>query len=75
LEHHLQQLMDFLQLFGGPPGWAIAPFGALEGLTNLAIMPFVRQFVATDREWFAGQPIHRSVAGGILASPLSKTVM
>ena len=26
-------------------------------LTDMAIMPFVRQFAATDREWFGAQPV------------------
>ena len=26
-------------------------------LTDMAIMPFIRQFAATDREWFAAQPL------------------
>jgi len=26
-------------------------------LTDMAIMPFVRQFAATDREWFGAQPL------------------
>ncbi|MCW1401360.1 glutathione S-transferase [Novosphingobium sp. MW5] len=33
--------------------------GAAEGLTDAAIFPFVRQFVAVDPEWFAAQPLAR----------------
>lgn len=28
-------------------------------LTDMAIMPFIRQFAATDRSWFAAQPLPR----------------
>lgn len=31
--------------------------GSTRGLTDAAIMPFVRQFAAVDREWFAAQPV------------------
>lgn len=31
--------------------------GATRGLTDAAIMPFVRQFAHADREWFAAQPL------------------
>lgn len=30
--------------------------GAARGLTDAAIMPFVRQFAATDRDWFDARP-------------------
>ena len=33
--------------------------GADMGFTDAAIMPFVRQFAATDRDWFAVQPLPR----------------
>ncbi len=67
---HLQVLEDRL---------ALHPFlsGEKRGLTDLAIMPFVRQFAATDRDWFAGQPIAklRSWLAAHLESPLFKGVM
>ena len=51
--------------------------GAGRGLTDAALVPFVRQFAATDRVWFAAQPIpgihawlHRH-----LASALFSTIM
>jgi glutathione S-transferase len=28
-------------------------------LTDMAIMPFIRQFAATDRSWFDAQPLLR----------------
>jgi glutathione S-transferase len=31
--------------------------GAERGLADMAIMPFVRQFAATDRAWFDAQPL------------------
>ena len=31
--------------------------GSARGIADMAIMPFVRQFAATDREWFDAQPI------------------
>jgi len=31
--------------------------GAQRSLTDAAIMPFVRQFAATDRQWFDAQPL------------------
>ncbi|WP_347304216.1 glutathione S-transferase [Croceibacterium sp. TMG7-5b_MA50] len=31
--------------------------GPARGLTDAAILPFVRQFAAVDREWFAAQPL------------------
>ncbi len=33
--------------------------GAAPGFADIAIMPFVRQFAATDRDWFAVQPLPR----------------
>ncbi|NLR69459.1 glutathione S-transferase [Novosphingobium sp. ERN07] len=51
--------------------------GATRGLTDMAIMPFVRQFAAVDPAWFAGQPLphlQRWLAGH-LASDLFAAVM
>ena len=38
---------------------AISSFlgGPVRGLTDAAIMPFVRQFAAVDPDWFAAQPL------------------
>ncbi len=33
--------------------------GEQRGITDMAIFPFIRQFAATDREWFATQPFPR----------------
>lgn len=51
--------------------------GAKPGMTDAAIMPFVRQFAAVEREWFAAQPLphlHAWLAEHI-ASPLFQSVM
>ena len=51
--------------------------GDARGLTDAAIMPFVRQFAATDRAWFDAQPLphlHGWLARHI-ASPLFETAM
>ena len=45
--------------------------------TDIALMPFVRQFAAVDRPWFDAQPIpqvHRWLAG-LIASPLFEQAM
>jgi glutathione S-transferase len=51
--------------------------GAARGLTDAAIMPFVRQFAAVDREWFSALPLphlQRWLAGH-LASELFEAIM
>ncbi|AMP04519.1 glutathione S-transferase [Collimonas pratensis] len=59
----------------------IAARGFLNGnkrsLADMAIFPFVRQFVAVDAEWFYASR-YQSLAGwldGLLASPLFESVM
>lgn len=51
--------------------------GEAMGLTDAAIMPFVRQFANTDRAWFDAQPLPalQSWLGQLLASPLFDAVM
>lgn len=51
--------------------------GAEFGLTDAALVPFVRQFAATDRGWFAAQPIPGVQAwlDRHLASALFSTIM
>tara|TARA_R110000796_G_scaffold108859_9_gene220029 strand:+ start:33 stop:680 length:648 start_codon:yes stop_codon:yes gene_type:complete len=46
-------------------------------LADMAIFPFVRQFAATDRDWFAAQdlPALQAWLAGHLASPLFRSVM
>ena len=51
--------------------------GPVRGLADAAIMPFVRQFAAVDRAWFAEQPLPhlKSWLTGHLASDLFAAVM
>jgi len=51
--------------------------GSVRGFTDVAIMPFVRQFAAVDREWFASQPLHHlhSWLGAHLQSGLLNSIM
>jgi glutathione S-transferase len=51
--------------------------GAKRGLTDAAIMPFVRQFAAVDREWFDMQrlPHLKSWLAGHLSSELFAAIM
>ncbi|OYU14354.1 MAG: glutathione S-transferase [Alphaproteobacteria bacterium PA4] len=51
--------------------------GARPGLTDMAILPFVRQFAAVDSAWFAGQPLPRLQhwLAAHLATPLFQRVM
>ena len=51
--------------------------GSERGLADMAVMPFVRQFAATDPDWFASQPLphlQRWLAGH-LESELFASVM
>jgi glutathione S-transferase len=56
-----------------------APFlgGATPCATDLAVMPFVRQFASVDRGWFASQnlPSVRAWLDAWLVSPLFVTCM
>lgn len=51
--------------------------GTQRSLADMALFPFVRQFAATDREWFASQslPELQEWLVGHLASPLFKSIM
>ncbi len=51
--------------------------GVARGLTDAAIMPFVRQFAAIDRAWFDAQPLSHLKAwlAGHLASDLFNAIM
>ena len=51
--------------------------GPLHGLTDMAIMPFVRQFSAVDAAWFEAQPLPhlKRWLAGHLGSALFQTVM
>jgi len=51
--------------------------GRSRSLTDAALMPFVRQFAATDQSWFDDQPLPavRRWLGGQLGSPLFEQAM
>nr|WP_207303401.1 glutathione S-transferase [Komagataeibacter xylinus] len=51
--------------------------GARPGMTDAAIAPFVRQFAATDPDWFAACPLPRVQGwlGAFVALPLFERVM
>jgi len=51
--------------------------GTRFGLADAAILPFVRQFAAVDREWFAAQELARVQGwlGAFVVSPLFEGVM
>lgn len=51
--------------------------GGARGLTDMAVMPFVRQFAETDRTWFDAQPLPHLQAWlqAHLASPLFAAAM
>jgi glutathione S-transferase len=58
---------------------ASAPYltGETCALTDIALLPFIRQFAAIDPEWFAAQPLPRLQGWleGLLASDLFGAVM
>jgi glutathione S-transferase len=74
---HRAAAMEYLQILEERLTGQSNLSGGTRGLTDLAIMPFVRQFAATDREWFAGQPIPQLAVwlSTHLASPLFEGVM
>ncbi len=51
--------------------------GHVRGITDAAIVPFVRQFAAVDREWFDAQPLPKlkTWLAGHLASDLFSAIM
>ncbi len=51
--------------------------GAARGMADAAIFPFVRQFAAVERDWFAALPLPhlRKWLAGHLESPLFKAIM
>ena len=74
---HRSAAMALLETLNGR--LATQPYlcGDRRTLTDIAIMPFVRQFAATDRDWFAAQPVPhlQSWLDGLLASPLFAAIM
>ncbi|WP_114520694.1 glutathione S-transferase [Altererythrobacter sp. ZODW24] len=51
--------------------------GETRGIADMAIFPFVRQFAATDRDWFDGAPVPhlRKWLDRHIASPLFQAIM
>ena len=74
---HRGRGLDFLRLLDDRLSGAGQLCGTQRGLTDAAIMPFVRQFAAVDPDWFAAQPIHHVQAwlAGHLAAPLFEAIM
>ena len=76
LEHRADGLA-FLQLLERRLEDSANLCGEMRGKADAAIFPFVRQFAATDRDWFDAQPIPRVRAwlARHVGSELFKTVM
>lgn len=74
---HRDSGMEFLRELDSRLAAAGQLCGSKPGLTDAAILPFVRQFAAVDRKWFMGQPLKHLQAWleGHLSSALFKAVM
>ena len=74
---HRESGLAFLRELDRRLGRAGQLSGEARGLTDAAIMPFVRQFAAVDRDWFAAQPLPRLSAwlARHLASDLFTRIM
>lgn len=74
---HRQSGLAFLHEIDGRLAVAGQLCGAMRGLVDAAILPFVRQFAAVDREWFASQslPHLKRWLEQHLASNLFNTIM
>jgi glutathione S-transferase len=75
--YHRARALDFLELLERRLEDTAQLCGTTRGMTDAAIMPFVRQFAAVDPEWFASLPLNRLQAWleGHLASDLFATIM
>jgi glutathione S-transferase len=74
---HRQRGIEFLRVLDVRLSTRGQLCGATRGLTDAAVMPFIRQFAAVDREFFAALPfphVQRWLADH-LASPLFAIVM
>lgn len=74
---HRENGLDFLRELDSRIADAGQLCGSGRGLTDAAIIPFVRQFAALDREWFDGQwlPHLKIWLTGHLKSDLFRAVM
>jgi glutathione S-transferase len=74
---HREQGLDFLRQLDARLTGAGQICGAERGLADAAIMPFVRQFAAVDREWFDTQPLPHLKAwlAGLVTSELYAAIM
>jgi|TARA_R100000049_G_C1914416_1_gene61026 glutathione S-transferase len=74
---HRERGMEFLSVLDERLSGQPQLCGPQRGITDAAIMPFVRQFAAVDSEWFAAQPtphLQKWLADH-LSSPLFSAVM
>ena len=74
---HRESGAAFLRKIDGRLAGAGQLCGPARGMTDAAIMPFVRQFAAVDREWFTALPLPhlKGWLAGHLASGLFETIM
>jgi len=74
---HRRSGAAFLQELEGRLSASSYLCGPARGIADAAIMPFVRQFAATDRAWFDSQPWVRlkTWLAGYAASSLFKAIM
>ncbi|HWJ68677.1 MAG TPA: glutathione S-transferase [Sphingobium sp.] len=74
---HRGQGLEYLRALDDRLAAAGQLCGTARGLTDAAIMPFVRQFAAVDRAWFDARPLPHLKAwlAGHLASDLFAAVM
>ena len=57
--HHRAAGAEFLETLEARLAGQAQLSGDAQGFTDAAIMPFVRQFAATDPDWFGAQPLPR----------------
>ncbi len=74
---HRERGLEFLREINDRLAGAGQLGGPTRGLTDAAIMPFVRQFAAVDRKWFNTQPLPHLKAwlDGHLTSDLFNAIM
>ncbi|GGI89052.1 glutathione S-transferase [Polymorphobacter multimanifer] len=74
---HRERGLAFLQELDGRLAASGQLCGPVRGFADAAVMPFVRQFAATDRDWFEAQPLPslKPWLAGHLASALFQGIM